>query len=89
MVSWEWPGSFDTPRTGPMTVWDNSAMSSGSLEALLPSPDAREAALYARFAALGIEWKIHAHAPVFTVEEARALMFRGERRAHRDYEQYR
>jgi len=48
-------------------------MSSGALESLLPSPDAREAALYARFAALGIEWKTHAHAPVFTVEEARAL----------------
>jgi sulfofructose kinase len=26
---------------------------------------------------------------ISTIEEARALMFRGERRAHRDYEQYR
>ena len=56
-----------------MTVWDNSAMSFGFLESLLPSPEAREAALYARFTALGIAWTTHAHAPVFTVEEARAL----------------
>ena len=48
-------------------------MSAGSLESLLPSPEAREAALYACFSALGIGWKTHAHAPVFTVEEARAL----------------
>jgi hypothetical protein len=26
---------------------------------------------------------------ISTVEEARALMLRGERRSHRDYEQYR
>src|SRR2546423_15565912 len=44
-----------------------------SLESLLPSPEAREAALYARFTQLGIAWTTHAHAPVFTVEEARAL----------------
>jgi Ala-tRNA(Pro) deacylase len=42
-------------------------------EALLPSADAREAALYALLAAIGISWKTHAHAPVFTVEEARSL----------------
>jgi Ala-tRNA(Pro) deacylase len=42
-------------------------------EALLPSKDAREAALYARFETLGISWKTHAHEPVFTVEEAQAL----------------
>src|SRR5258705_13297216 len=48
-------------------------MSSDSLESLLPSPEAREAALYTRFTALGIAWTTHAHAPVFTVEEARAL----------------
>jgi Ala-tRNA(Pro) deacylase len=42
-------------------------------EALLSSADAREAALYAKLAALGIPWKTHAHAPVFTVEEARSL----------------
>jgi hypothetical protein len=39
----------------------------------LPSADTREAALYRRFSALGISWTTHAHAPVFTVEEARAL----------------
>ena len=39
----------------------------------LPSPDEREAALYARLTALGISWHTHAHAPVFTVEEAAAL----------------
>lgn len=36
----------------------------------LPSPDEREAALYARLAALGIAWKTYAHVPVFTVAEA-------------------
>ena len=39
----------------------------------LLSPDAREAALYERFAALGTGWKTYEHAPVFTVEEAAAL----------------
>src|SRR5262249_42089567 len=39
----------------------------------LPSPDAREAALYERFRSLGICWTTQAHAPVFTVEEAAAL----------------
>jgi len=39
----------------------------------LPPPDEREAALYRRFSELGIAWLTHAHAPVFTVEEARAL----------------
>lgn len=43
------------------------------LEVALPSPDAREAALYERLSALGIAWTTHIHAPVFTVEEARAL----------------
>jgi Ala-tRNA(Pro) deacylase len=56
-----------------MTVWDNSTMSSESLESLLPLPEAREAALYARFTTLGIDWMTHAHAPVFTVEEACTL----------------
>ena len=42
-------------------------------EAGLPSPDTREAALYARFRELGIAWTTHAHAPVFTVGEAAAL----------------
>ena len=41
--------------------------------AALPLPDAREEALYGRFTALGIAWMTHRHAPVFTVEEARAL----------------
>ena len=39
----------------------------------LLSPDAREAKLYERFRELGIAWTTHAHAPVFTVEEARSL----------------
>ena len=39
----------------------------------LPSPEEREARLYERFRELGIAWKTHAHAPVFTVEEARVL----------------
>lgn len=34
------------------------------------TPDAREAALYERLAALGIAWKTFEHVPVFTVEEA-------------------
>jgi Ala-tRNA(Pro) deacylase len=42
-------------------------------EAGLPSADAREAALYARFRELGISWKTYEHAPVLTVEEAAAL----------------
>jgi Ala-tRNA(Pro) deacylase len=42
-------------------------------EAQLPPPDVREAALCARLDALGIAWTIHAHAPVFTVEEAQSL----------------
>ena len=39
----------------------------------LPPPDERESALYRRFSELGITWLTHAHAPVFTVEEARDL----------------
>jgi Ala-tRNA(Pro) deacylase len=39
----------------------------------LPSPDAREQALYDRFRALGIAWATQEHAPVFTVEAAAAL----------------
>jgi Ala-tRNA(Pro) deacylase len=41
--------------------------------AVLPAPEEREAAVYARFSALGIAWTTHAHAPVFTVEEAQHL----------------
>ena len=44
-----------------------------ALEAKLPPADEREAALYARLRQLGIAWRTHAHAPVFTVEEAQAL----------------
>ena len=36
----------------------------------LPSPDAREAALYDRLRALGIAWVKYEHVSVFTVEEA-------------------
>jgi Ala-tRNA(Pro) deacylase len=43
------------------------------MPAPLPSADNREAALYARFGALGIVWTTYAHAPVFTVEKAAAL----------------
>jgi len=39
----------------------------------LPSPDARETALYERLRALGIGWKTYAHIPVFTVAEADAV----------------
>jgi Ala-tRNA(Pro) deacylase len=39
----------------------------------LPSPDAREQALYDRFRALGIAWTTQSHAPVYTVEEAATL----------------
>jgi len=39
----------------------------------LPSPEAREAALYQRLEAIGIDWKTHGHAPAYTVEQARAL----------------
>ena len=41
--------------------------------AILPVPGQRESAVYERFSALGISWTTHAHAPVFTVEEARDL----------------
>jgi Ala-tRNA(Pro) deacylase len=46
---------------------------SASLESPIPSPEAREAQLYERLTALGIAWTTHAHAPVFTVEDAQAL----------------
>jgi Ala-tRNA(Pro) deacylase len=41
--------------------------------AVLPAAEERLAAVYARFSALGIAWTTHAHAPVFTVEEAQHL----------------
>lgn len=43
------------------------------MQAALPDPDAREAALAARLEALGIDTRTHAHAPVFTVDEAQSL----------------
>jgi Ala-tRNA(Pro) deacylase len=43
------------------------------LSSQLPSADEREAKLYERLKQLGIRWATYAHAPVFTVEEARAL----------------
>lgn len=43
------------------------------LELRLPPPEAREAALYDYLKGAGIGWTTHAHAPVFTVEDARAL----------------
>jgi len=39
----------------------------------LPPPEAREAALYRHLKELGLSWKTVEHAPVFTVEEARAV----------------
>lgn len=36
----------------------------------LPSPAAREVALYERFRQLQIPWRTHEHRPVFTVEES-------------------
>jgi Ala-tRNA(Pro) deacylase len=39
-------------------------------ESNLPSPDARENALYDRLRALGVAWVGYEHVPVFTVEEA-------------------
>src|ERR1700693_5422185 len=44
-----------------------------SLAARLPSPLAREEALYARLRELGIAWKTYEHAPVFTVEQSQSL----------------
>jgi Ala-tRNA(Pro) deacylase len=52
---------------------ENHSPAPAAPETTLPSPETREQALYARFAALGIVWHTHAHAPVFTVEEARNL----------------
>jgi Ala-tRNA(Pro) deacylase len=45
----------------------------GALNSPLPSPDDREAVLYARLRELGIAWTTYAHAPVFTVAEAAQL----------------
>jgi Ala-tRNA(Pro) deacylase len=43
------------------------------MAAPLPSPEAREEALYERLRALGIGWKTYEHIPVFTVAEADAV----------------
>src|SRR5262249_53826122 len=60
-------------RRHPRRLLRAAGMDPATCAVSLPSPDEREAALYARLAALGIAWKTHAHAPVFTVEEATAL----------------
>lgn len=39
-------------------------------ETALPSPDIREAAVYARLKDLGIAWKTHVHRAVFTVADS-------------------
>ena len=56
-----------------MTDTDPAPQSPAPQSPDLPPPAAREAALMARFAELGIAVHTHAHAPVFTVEEAQAL----------------
>ena len=43
----------------------------------LPSPEAREAALYEHFRQLDIAWKTYEHTPVFTVEESSAVELPG------------
>ncbi len=63
---------YDRPMPETIPPQEN-ASAPPDWEALLPSKDAREAALCARLDALSIAWATHAHAPVFTVEEARAL----------------
>ncbi len=52
-----------TPPQEPTPDWETQ----------LPSADAREAALCERLRSLHIEWTTHAHAPVFTVSEAKNL----------------
>lgn len=41
---------------------------------MLPSPEARETALYNRLRELGIAWRTYEHAPVFTVEESSSVL---------------
>jgi Ala-tRNA(Pro) deacylase len=64
------PSGPDCSQTGTPT---DPTETPPDYEAQLPSKDSREEALYARFRALGIAWSTHAHAPVFTVEEAQNL----------------
>ena len=45
---------------------------SGEVPGLSPA-EARETAVYERLSALGIAWRTHPHAPVFTVQEAQVL----------------
>jgi Ala-tRNA(Pro) deacylase len=66
------PESPNGPGQRPTAGFEPDAATQACL-LRLPSADAREADLYRRFSALGIAWTTHAHAPVFTVEEARAL----------------
>ncbi|MDE2182043.1 MAG: prolyl-tRNA synthetase associated domain-containing protein [Alphaproteobacteria bacterium] len=41
---------------------------------MLPSPDAREAALYDRLRGLDIAWRTYQHVPVFTVEQSSSVI---------------
>ena len=52
---------------------DSGEPAADAPEKRLPSASAREAALYEYLTALGILWTTHAHATVFTVEEAQSL----------------
>ena len=61
---------MSAPMAQPETA---SPPDQSALAARLPPPEAREAAVCARLAELGIPYKTHAHAPVFTVEEAQGL----------------
>ena len=61
--------------SGPCRSYGPGRTSAGFalMENALPPPEVREEALAARLAGLDIAFKTHAHEPVFTVEEARAL----------------
>jgi Ala-tRNA(Pro) deacylase len=67
------PVSSSGPGRSPEGLSSDPTETPPDYEALLPSKEAREEALYARFRALHIAWTTHAHAPVFTVEEAQNL----------------
>lgn len=67
------PTSHSGPDRPPSGTSSDPTETPPDYEAQLPSKDSREEALYARFRALGIAWTTHAHAPVFTVEEAQNL----------------
>jgi Ala-tRNA(Pro) deacylase len=52
---------------------DKASQAEAAVSSLLPSPAEREAQLHRRLAELEIPFKTYEHAPVFTVEDARAL----------------